>query len=89
MMASGRNGTIYIGVTSDLVRRVWQHREGEIAGFTARYGCATLVYFELLEDMPHAIAREKQLKGGSRAKKIALIERGNPQWRDLYDQIVT
>jgi putative endonuclease len=71
------------------VGRVWQHREGEITSFTERYGCTTLVYFELFEDMAQAITREKQLKGGSRAKKIALIERGNPQWRDLYDQIVT
>jgi predicted GIY-YIG superfamily endonuclease len=92
-MASGRNGTLYVGVTSDLVRRAWQHREAEktgkaVHGFAARYGCTQLVYFELLESMPEAIAREKQLKAGSRARKIALIEKNNPTWRDLYTTIV-
>ena len=87
IMASGRNGTLYTGVTSDLVTRGWQHKAGEI-GFTSRYGCKLLVWFELREDMLDAIAREKQIKGGSRRKKLALIEALNPEWRDLYDSIV-
>ncbi len=88
LMASGRNGTVYVGVTSDLVRRAGEHRIGQVPGFTARYGCKLLVYFELYEDMVAAITREKQLKAGSRAKKIALIEVGNPAWRDLYQEII-
>lgn len=88
IMASQRNGTLYVGVTSDLVGRAAQHRTGASPGFAARYGCTILVYFELLEDMPNAIGREKQLKAGSRAKKIGLIEQGNPTWRDLFDDIV-
>ena len=88
IMTNGRNGTLYIGVTSDLVQRVYQHREGVTGGFTARYGCKWLVYFELLSDMPAAIAREKQLKAGSRARKIALIAALNPDWRDLYPEIL-
>ncbi|MBV9784724.1 MAG: GIY-YIG nuclease family protein [Acidisphaera sp.] len=88
IMASGRNGTIYVGVTSDLVRRVHSHRTAAVPGFTSRYGCKQLVYFELHADMAAAITREKQLKGGSRAKKLALIERDNPTWRDLWDDIL-
>jgi len=88
IMASRRNGTLYVGVTSNLPQRIWQHRDGGIAGFTARYGCKTLVWFELHGDMEQAILREKQIKGGSRQKKIALIEAGNPTWRDLYADIV-
>ncbi len=85
IMASKKNGTVYTGVTSDIVRRVWQHREGEIAGFSARYGCKLLVWFELHETMTSAILREKQIKAGSRAAKGILIGTGNPEWRDLYD----
>ncbi len=85
IMASGRNGTLYTGVTSDLARRVSEHREGRVPGFTARYGCGSLVWYERYEVMTDAIAREKQVKGGSRAKKLALIEGMNPQWRDLYE----
>ena len=88
MMASGRNGTIYVGVTSDLVRRAWEHRTHARAGFTSRYGCVLLVWFELAESMDAAIQREKQIKGGSRARKLALIEAGNPAWRDLYVGLV-
>jgi putative endonuclease len=88
IMASGRNGTIYVGVTSDLVQRAWQHRTGAIPGFTSRYACECLVYFELHADMTTAILREKQIKGGSRAKKLALIERDNPTWRDLYEGLL-
>ena len=87
MMASKRNGTIYTGVTSSLVDRAWQHREGVIDGFTRRYDCKLLVWFELHATMPDAIAREKLIKGGSRAKKIALIEAMNPGWRDLFPEI--
>ncbi len=88
VMASRRNGTVYVGVTSDLIQRVWQHREAAIPGFTSRYGCKHLVYYELFADMTTAILREKQLKAGSRAKKLALIETSNPTWQDLYDTIL-
>jgi len=88
IMANRRNGTLYVGVTSDLSKRVWQHREGSVEGFTARYGCKMLVWFELHEIMESAILREKQLKAGSRTKKLALIEAGNPGWSDLYPQII-
>lgn len=87
IMASRRNGTIYTGVTSNLSRRAWEHREAAVPGFTTRYGCKLLVWFELHETMPDAIAREKQIKAGSRAKKLALIEAANPTWRDLYEDL--
>ena len=87
IMASKPNGTLYVGVTSDLVQRVWQHREGVADGFSKRYGCMLLVWFELHATMEYAIAREKQLKAGSRKKKLVLIEGGNPQWRDLFAEI--
>jgi predicted GIY-YIG superfamily endonuclease len=87
IMASKRNGTLYIGVTSDLVKRVWQHRTGASPGFTKRYGCKLLVWYEVGDDMEHAITREKQVKAGSRAKKIALVEAMNPEWRDLWADI--
>lgn len=87
-MASRRNGTLYVGVTSELIARTWQHREGAIDGFTKRYGCKTLAWFEMHESMDAAIAREKQLKAGSRGKKIALIEAMNPDWRDLYPDLL-
>jgi putative endonuclease len=87
IMASKRNGTLYTGVTSDLVKRVWQHREGVGDGFTKRYGCKLLVWYEVGGDMHAAIAREKQIKAGSRAKKLALIEQANPGWRDLWNDI--
>ena len=86
-MASKRNGTLYTGVTSNLVQRAWQHRQGLGDGFTQRYGCKRLVWYELADTMDAAIAREKQIKGGSRAKKLALIEAMNPDWRDLWDDI--
>ena len=84
IMASRRNGTLYIGVTSNLSQRVFQHREGLTPGFTTRYGCKTLVYYEHYEEMDAAIAREKALKGASRRKKLLMIDRFNPEWRDLY-----
>ncbi len=87
IVANRRNGATYTGVTSDLVARIWQHREGITPGFSSRYGCKRLVWYELHGDMLTAIAREKQLKGGSRQKKIALIEAVNPHWHDLYADI--
>ena len=83
ILASGRNGTLYIGMTSDLAARLHQHRAGDTAGFTGRYGVTRLVRFELYEDMPTAIAREKQLKRWRREWKCNLIERDNPDWGDL------
>ncbi|MBO6767544.1 MAG: GIY-YIG nuclease family protein [Erythrobacter sp.] len=88
IMANHKNGTIYVGVTSNLVQRAWHHREGAGSGFTKRYGCKRLVWFELHGTMEDAILREKQLKSGSRAKKIALIETENPEWQDLYETIL-
>jgi putative endonuclease len=87
IMASSRNGTLYIGVTANLSQRAWQHRTGTVAGFTRRYGCKRLVWYERHDRMDEAIAREKQLKGGSRARKVALIETLNPGWRDLYEDL--
>ena len=87
IMASRRNGTLYTGVTSDLVQRVWQHKHANV-GFTARYGCKMLVWYELHGDMYAAITREKQIKAGSRRKKLALIEGMNPDWADLFDSII-
>ena len=89
IVANKRNGTLYTGVTPNLPQRVWQHREGIADGFTKRYGCKLLVWFEMADTMETAIAREKQLKGGSRAKKLALIEAANPEWIDLYPGIAT
>ncbi len=88
ILASGKNGTLYTGVTSDLVKRIWQHREDFGDGFTKRYQVHALVYYELCSDMLSAIAREKQIKAGSRNKKIMLIETNNPDWLDLFVSIV-
>jgi putative endonuclease len=88
ILASERNGTIYIGVTSDIVRRVWEHKSGAVDGFTKKYGVHLLVYFEFHETMADAILREKQIKKWRRAWKLELIERDNPQWHDRYDVIV-
>lgn len=87
ILASKRNGTLYIGVTSDLPKRIYQHREALIEGFSKQYCVKTLVYFEQFDDMITAIAREKSLKGITRAKKIALIEAVNPTWDDLTDKL--
>ena len=89
IMASQRNGTLYTGVTSNLPLRVWQHKEKIIKGFTTQYGCISLVYYEMCGTIENAILREKQIKGGSRIKKIRLIETLNPQWRDLYESIAS
>ena len=87
-MTNRRHGTLYTGVTSDLTQRVHQHRESIIPGFTARYGCKRLVFFEMHEEMSAAITREKQIKAGSRQKKLTLIESLNPDWRDLYETLI-
>ncbi len=89
IMASKRNGTLYTGVTSNLIQRAWQHREGLGDGFTRRYDCKLLVWFELADTMESAIVREKQIKGRSRARKLALIEATNPDWRDLFEEIAS
>ncbi len=88
IMASQRNGTLYVGVIANLTERVWQPREALLAGLTKRYGCKLLVWYERHERMEDAIGREKQIKGGSRARKLALIETMNPSWRDLYEDLV-
>ena len=88
ILASKKYGTLYIGVTSNLIQRVWQHREKFIEGFTKTYDVDCLVYFEQTENVESAILREKQLKRWKRDWKINLIERNNPNWDDLYPQIV-
>ena len=87
MLASQRNGTLYIGVTSDLVQRIWQHKSDVFEGFTKQYGVHMLVWFELHDDMENAIIREKRLKKWNREWKLRLIEEKNPEWKDLYDSI--
>jgi len=87
IMANKNNSVLYTGVTSDLKKRVWQHREKLVEGFTKRYNVAKLVYYETCPNMTSAIAREKQLKGGSRQKKLDLVNSLNPEWRDLYDEV--
>ena len=87
IMANRCNGALYVGVTSNLPQRVWLHRSGSVAGFTKRYGCKMLVWYELHATIPNAIAREKQIKGGSLEKKVALIESLNPTWRDLFAEL--
>ena len=87
IMANKRNGTLYTGVTSNLGQRVGQHREGVADGFTKRYGCKLIVWYEMHETMEAAILREKQIKAGSRPKKLALIEATNPLWNDLFELI--
>jgi putative endonuclease len=88
LLASRRNGTLYCGVTSDLIKRVWEHKEGVVQGFTERYGVKTLVWFETHEDVIEAIAREKQIKEWKRAWKLEMIEKANPTWRDLYEELL-
>lgn len=85
IVASG-SGTLYIGITNSVYRRALQHKRGEIEGFASKYGCTRLVYVESFDDVHKAIGREKQLKGWTRAKKIALIESTNPRWEDLAEK---
>ncbi|MSP20250.1 MAG: GIY-YIG nuclease family protein [Alphaproteobacteria bacterium] len=88
IVASERNGTLYTGVTSELVRRIAEHRESAVPGFAQRYGYKVLVWFEMHDEMSAAIAREKQVKAGSRGKKLAPIEATNSDWRDFYAEII-
>ena len=88
ILASRRNGTLYIGVTSDLVKRVWQHKSGLVKGFTREYRVHVLVWFEQHQTMESAIWREKALKNWKRAWKLRLIEEANPEWQDLYTEII-
>jgi putative endonuclease len=87
ILTNTHNTVLYIGVTNDLKKRVWQHREKLVEGFTKRYNVTKLVYYEMFDDVRAAIAREKQLKGGSRQKKIDLVNSMNNEWRDLYDSL--
>ena len=87
ILASRQNGTLYVGVTSDIARRVWEHKSDAIDGFTKKYGIHILVYYEIHATMPDAILREKQMKRWNREWKIKLIQQLNPQWRDLYEDI--
>jgi putative endonuclease len=88
ILASAPNGTLYIGVTSNLQQRIYQHRAGLIPGFTTRYGVHSLVYYELHGDMEHAIVREKRLKKWERKWKLRLVSEFNPEWRDLWPAIL-
>jgi putative endonuclease len=88
ILASKRNGTLYIGVTSDLIKRTWEHKNDSIEGFTKRYRVHCLVYYEWHEDMESAIRREKQMKQWNRGWKLELIEKQNPDWRDLWEGIL-
>lgn len=88
LLASKRNGTLYVGVTSNLVQRVWQHKEGLAEGFTKKYGVKLLVWYEQHETMQSAITREKAIKEWQRAWKIELIEKENLAWKDLYAELV-
>jgi len=89
IMASKRNGTLYTGVTSNLVQRIWQHKHDQVEGFTGRYGVKILVYFEMHETAESAITREKQIKKWNRAWKVNLIEQNNPQWSVLYASVIS
>jgi len=88
ILASNRNGTLYVGVTSDLIKRVYQYRNGLVAGFTKRYHVHNLVWFEAHERMESAILREKELKRWRRVAKLGLIEQANPEWRDLWEDLI-
>jgi len=88
ILSSKRNGTLYVGVTSDLIKRVWEHRNNLVEGFTKRYGVHRLVWYELHESMDSAIKREKRLKEWKRKWKVQVIEKTNPNWEDLYPAII-
>ena len=87
ILANNTNVTLYLGVTNDIKRRVYEHKQQMVTGFAERYGIGKLVYYEVFEDAENAILREKRLKGSSRARKNRLVESLNPEWRDLYDEI--
>ena len=88
ILASKRNGTLYTGVTSNLIQRVWQHKNDMVKGFTRKYNVKTLVYYEIHESAETAITREKKIKRWRRAWKLELIEDSNPEWKDLYEEIL-
>ncbi|MDM3871132.1 GIY-YIG nuclease family protein [Porticoccus sp. W117] len=88
ILANKRNGTLYTGVTSDLVQRIWQHKQHLVEGFTKQHSINILVYYELHHSMYDAITREKQIKAGSRSKKVKLVESKNPYWNDLYETLL-
>ena len=88
LLASGYNGTLYVGVTSDLIKRVYQHKNNLVEGFTKRYNVHNLVWYELHEQMESAILREKQIKKWDRKAKIGLIQKANSSWRDLWDELI-
>jgi putative endonuclease len=88
MLASKRNGILYTGITSDLIKRVWEHKDKTVDGFTKKYNVDKLVYFEQYQDPENAIRREKRIKKYPRKWKINLIEKGNPHWKDLYKELV-
>jgi putative endonuclease len=88
ILASQRNGTLYIGVTSDVIKRIWEHQSDLVEGFTKQYQVHTLVWYEVHESMENAITREKQLKEWKRQWKVDLIEKSNPYWNDLYPTIL-
>ena len=87
IITNQRNNVLYTGVTNDLVRRVYEHREKVVPGFSKKYNVYKLVYYEMTESIESAILREKQIKGGSRQNKLDMINRMNPQWRDLYEEL--
>jgi putative endonuclease len=87
ILARGRNSTFYVGVTSDLVKRVWEHKNEVASGFTEKYDIKTLVYYEIFDDPENAILREKRLKKWNRPWKMRLIEEMNPEWKDLYETL--
>jgi putative endonuclease len=89
LLTSSRRGTLYVGVTNDLLKRVWQHKQGLVEGFSKRYRIRTLVWYEQADSIESAIVREKQIKKWNRAWKIELIEANNPDWKDLYKDVAT
>lgn len=89
ILASKRNGTLYIGITSDLIKRVWEHKNKLIEGFSQKYNVGKLVYFEQIRDPETAIKREKRLKKYNRKWKLELIEKSNPEWKDLYSELIS
>jgi len=88
ILANKRNGTLYTGVTSNLIKRIWEHKNNVVEGFTKKYGIHTLVWYEIHETMETAIAKEKAIKEWCRKWKLELIEKNNPQWKDLYDELL-
>ena len=88
ILSNTHHTVLYTGVTGDLIRRIWQHREKEIAGFTSQYGIVKLIYFEEYNDPMRAIEREKQIKSWSRRKKVGLVNESNPSWSDLYPSLI-